>query len=267
MTPVENLFPAAVDSETYWRVNRRLSTKAARGRNARQPPKAITAGIMFCATCGQAVTRVSKGDYVYLVCSRANMRAGACRYLAVPYARVEAALREYARGLIHDAPRGKSAAALDKKIEVLQVGADAAQDDVFEAAEAYAEERTPALRRVLSEKERVLKALEKELRDLRTQRDTLTTASVKGRLKALERALTHKTGVIETNTVLRDAIRRIVLDPANGRLWIRWHHSEEVQDISLATRHRDWTPMRETQTPMHALFPEKNEQSEEQQQK
>jgi hypothetical protein len=188
------------------------------------------------------------------------MRASGCDYKAVRYDRVEAALREYARGLIHDAPRGKSAAALDKKIEVLQVGADAAQDDVFEAAEAYAEERTPALRRVLSEKERVLKALEKQLRDLRTQRDTLTTASVKGRLKAVQNVLTQKTGVIETNTVLRDAIRRIVLDPVNGRLWIRWQHSEEIQDIVFGGRHMDWTPMRDIEPPMHALFPEKNEQ-------
>jgi DNA invertase Pin-like site-specific DNA recombinase len=264
MSPVDNMFPAAVDAELYWRVNRRLSTKAARGRNARQPPKTITAGIMFCATCGQAVTRVSKGDYVYLVCSRANMRAGACRYLAVPYATVEEAMRENARRLVKEAPRGKSAAALDKQIEALQANVGGAEDHVFEAAEAYAEERTPALRRVLSESERVLKALQKDLRDLRTQRDTLTTASVKDRLKAVERVLTHKKGVIETNTALRDAIRRIVLDPKQGHLWIRWQHSEEIQDIMFATRHMDWTP-REIQPPMHALFPEKHEQPKEQQ--
>ena len=76
--------------------------------------------------------------------------------------------------------------------------------------------------------------------------------------------LTQKVGVIETNTVLRDAIRRIVLDPAQGYLWIRWQHSEDVQDIMLATRHMDWSP-REIQPPLHALFPEKYEQPKEQQ--
>jgi DNA invertase Pin-like site-specific DNA recombinase len=267
MEPVANLFPAAVAEDLYWRVRRKMTTKAPRGRNTRQPPKAITAGIIYCATCGRTVTRVAKqsarGSYIYLVCSRANMRAAGCGYKAVRYDAVEKALREYARGLIQDAPRGKSAAALDKKIEGLQVSADAAQDHVFDAAEAYTEERTPALRRVLSERQRVLKELEKDLRELRTQRDTLTTASVKDRLKAVDRVLTQKVGVAETNTVLRDAIRRIVLDPTNGRLWIRWQHSEEIQDIGFASRHMDWTPMREIQPPMHALFPERNGEPEE----
>ena len=89
MTPVEKLFPAAVDADTYWRVHRKLSTTAARGRNAKQAPKSIVSGIVFCATCGHAVTRVAKGDYVYLVCSRANMRAEGCDYKAVRYDTVE----------------------------------------------------------------------------------------------------------------------------------------------------------------------------------
>jgi hypothetical protein len=44
----------------------------------------------------------------------------------------------------------------------------------------------------------------------------MTTASVKDRLKAVERVLTQNVGVIETNTVLRDAVRRVVLDPEQG---------------------------------------------------
>jgi hypothetical protein len=268
MDPVANLFPKVVAEDVYWRVRRRLTTKAPRGRNTRQPPKAITAGIIYCATCGSTVTRVAKqsarGSYIYLVCSRANMRAAGCEYKAVRYDAVEEALRGNAHKVIKEAPRGKSAAALDKQIDTLQANADAAEHRVFEAAEAYAHERTPALRRVLTESERVEKEIQKELRHLRTQRDTLTTASVKDRLKAVERVLTQKTGVIETNTVLRDAIRRIVLDPENGCLWIRWQHSEEIQDIIFASRHTDWTT-REIQPPMHALFPEKNEQPKEQQ--
>jgi DNA invertase Pin-like site-specific DNA recombinase len=267
---VENLFPAAVDAETYWRVNRKLSTKAPRGRNARRPAKSITAGITFCATCGRAVTRVTKqstrGHYIYLVCSRANMKAEGCDYRAVRYDAVEKALRHNARTLIKEAPRGKSAAALDKQIYVLQANANEAEHLMFEAAEAYAHERTPALRRVLSDSEKELKDIQKQLRDLRAQRDTLTTASVKDRLKEAERVLTHDAGVIETNRVLRDAIRRIVLDPEQGRLWIRWHHSEETQAVLCVTRHMDWTDMREIKAPLHALFPEKHGQIEGQQQ-
>jgi hypothetical protein len=66
MEAIANVFPPAVDAETYWRVSRKLSTKAARGRHAPEPAKSIVAGIAFCATCGHAVTRVSKslsGDF------------------------------------------------------------------------------------------------------------------------------------------------------------------------------------------------------------
>ncbi|UPK04145.1 recombinase family protein [Bradyrhizobium sp. 170] len=256
MEPVENLFPAAVDADLYWRVNRKLNTKAARGRNARQPPKSIVSGIVFCATCGHAVTRVAKGDYVYLVCSRANMKAEGCEYKAVRYHAVEKALRENARRLVKEAPRGKSTAALEKQIEALQTNANAAEQRTFDLADLAAQERSPAASRRLAEMERQLKDIQKELRSLRAHRDTLTTASVKDRLKAVERALIGNTDVVETNKTLRDAIRRIVLDPQQGHLWVRWHHSDEVQDILCITRHMDWTEMRETTPPMQALFPE-----------
>src|SRR5262249_28674940 len=137
MTPVENLFPPVVGPETYWRVHRRLSSKAPRGRNARHPPKTITAGIMFCATCGHSVSRVVKQEYIYLVCSRANMRVDGHPYIAVRYDAVEKAMRDNARRLIKEAPRGKSAAALDTELERIQANADEAERRVFDAAETY----------------------------------------------------------------------------------------------------------------------------------
>ncbi|MFB6459297.1 recombinase family protein [Bradyrhizobium tunisiense] len=257
MDPVENLFPAAVDADTYWKVNRKLSTKAARGRNARQPPKSIVSGIAFCATCGHAITRVAKGDYVYLVCSRANMKAGECRYLAVRYEAVETALKSNVHQLIKEAPRGKSTAELEREIERLQANADAAEQKTFDLAELAAQERSPAARRALRDTEQQLKDLQKRLRELRSQRDTLTTASVKDRLKAVQQALSGKMDVVEINKALRDAMRRIVIDPEQGHLWIRWHHSDEVQDILCITRHMSFEDFRETVPPMHALFPEK----------
>jgi DNA invertase Pin-like site-specific DNA recombinase len=257
MTPVENMFPAAVDADTYWRVNRKFSTSAPRGRNAQQPPKSLIAGIAFCATCGHAITRVAKGDYVYLVCSRANMKAAGCKYLAVRYNAVEKSLRDNARRLIKDAPRGKSTAVLEKQIDELQANADEAERRVFEMADLYARERSITAKRRLSDIERELKDYQKQLRDLRARRDTLTTASVKDRLKAVERALTGNEDVTEVNKTLRDAIRRVVMDPVQGELWIRWHHSEEIQDLRLITRHMSWEELRETEPPMHALFPEK----------
>src|SRR5262249_19875516 len=102
MEPVENLFPPAVEAELYWRLRRRHSSKAPKGRNARHPAKTITAGIMCCASCGHSVTRVCKQEYVYVVCSRAHMRAGSCEYKAVRYDAVEKALRDNVRRLIKE---------------------------------------------------------------------------------------------------------------------------------------------------------------------
>jgi len=260
MTPIENMFPAAVEAELYWRVNRRLDTKAPRGRNAagRQKTKSIVAGIAFCGTCGHAVTRVSKGQHVYLVCSRANMRAEGCDYLAVPYRTVEKALRTTARRLVKEAPRGKSTAALDKAIDAMQANADAGEQMTFELADLAARERSPAARHRLAEVESELKNLRKALRDLRAQRDTLTTASVKDRLKAVERVLNgNNADIADTNNVLREAIRRIVIDPQQGRLWVRWHHSEEPQDILCVTRHTQWRELEPIHPPLQALFPAK----------
>lgn len=262
MAPVENLFPAAVDADTYWMVSRRLSTTAARGRNAKQPPKSIVSGIGFCANCGHAVTRVAKGNYVYLVCSRANMRADGCTtYKAMRYDTVESALRKGARQLIKEAPRGQNTAALEKKISALQNNADGAESQMSDLAELIAGERgspeATAARKRLREVEQYLKDTQRQLRDLRAQRDTLTTASVRDRLKAVERALTSNTDAGGTNAVLRDAIRRIVLDPEQGMLWVRWHHSDETQGITCITRHYKWEDMHEAREPVSALFPER----------
>ena len=177
--------------------------------------------------------------------------------MAVRYDTVEKALTDNARRLIKDAPRGKSTAALEKQIDELQANADAAEQRVFDMADLYAQERSNTAKRRLSDMERELKDYQKQLRDLRAHRDTLTTASVKDRLKAVERALTGNEDVTEVNQTLRDAIRRIVIDPEQGRLWIRWHHSDEVQDILCITRHMDWTEMREIKPPSQALFPDK----------
>jgi len=83
--------------------------------------------------------------------------------------------------------------------------------------------------------------LQKTLRDLRAQRDTLTTASVRDRLKAAQDALTRRDkSVSAINQALRQAMRRIMLDPEQGRLWVQWHHSEEIQDVLCASKHTSW---------------------------
>jgi chromosome segregation ATPase len=117
------------------------------------------------------------------------MRAADCNYMAVPYTLVEEALREYGKALVAHAPRGKSTAALEKQIEELQANADHLEGLTFQLAEALAREKSAAARQRLRDAEAQLKVLQKALRDLRAQRDTLTTASVRDRLKAVQEAL------------------------------------------------------------------------------
>jgi hypothetical protein len=242
MDPVVNMFPAAVGEELYWRVNRRLATKAPRGKNAHRQPRSIVAGIMHCATCGRLVTRIAKGIYVYLICSRANMRAQGCKYLAVPYAAVETALPDNVGWLIEEAPRGKNTAALDREIAGLVTMELHYSGEASDLADLAAQERSPATRKRLREKEAELRETQVRLRTITAQRDTLTTGSVRDRLKAVKKTLGSDTvNVVATNQALRQAMSRIVMDPENARLEVYWHHSpESVQVINFYTRHKRW---------------------------
>jgi hypothetical protein len=242
MDPIVNMFPAVVGEELYWRVNRRFATKAPRGKNARREPKSIVAGIMCCATCGRLVTRVVKGGYVYLVCSRANMKAQGCKYLAVPYGDVEKALRDNVGWLIEEAPRGKNTAALDREIAGLVTMVGHYSDEAFDLADLAAREKTPVARQRLRDKSKELEAARVSLRAVTAQRDTLTTASVRDRLRAVKKALEANTvNVVATNQALRQAMSRIVLDHEQARLEVYWHHApESVQVINFYTRHKRW---------------------------
>ena len=44
---------------------------------------------MKCQHCGGSVTRVNKGEHVYLVCSAAHGKSGMCKYESVPYHEAE----------------------------------------------------------------------------------------------------------------------------------------------------------------------------------
>ncbi|MHC2560613.1 hypothetical protein ACVIVD_002607 [Bradyrhizobium liaoningense] len=189
------------------------------------------------------------------------MRGQLCTYKAVRYDTVEGSLREHAHRLITEAPRGQNTAALQKTIDELQHRVEGADAAIWELIDVIREERgspeaTAASKR-LREIEREQKETKRQLRDLTAQREQITTASVRDRLKVVERTLTGNKDPGETNRALRDAIRRIVLDPEQGRLWVRWHHSEETQDVPCYTKHMSWEEFREIKPPMHALFPER----------
>ena len=87
LDPAHNYYPSVIERDLFERVRARASATAPRGRNAGKVTSSIFAGLVKCARCGGTVTRLSKGEYVYLVCSKAHAK-GDCKYMAVPYGEV-----------------------------------------------------------------------------------------------------------------------------------------------------------------------------------
>jgi DNA invertase Pin-like site-specific DNA recombinase len=240
--PITHRFPAIVDRDLFERVSSRIGTTAPRGKNSGAAVRSIFAGILKCRHCGGTVTRVSKGKHVYLVCSAANSSSRSCHYEAVPYSQAEEHFVLTIRGIIDEAPRGKDTAELEEQIAKADVAADALFDMVQELLVISIEEKSAAARKSLSEREAALADAEERARRLRERRGQLATAAVRRRLSAIEQALTEQPlDIHKANAALREAIERMVIFPAEGRIEIFWRHADQPQDAVLLTRKFDWT--------------------------
>jgi DNA invertase Pin-like site-specific DNA recombinase len=230
LDPVENYFPAVIGRELFERVASRARATGARGRNAAIEPKSVFAGLLRCAHCGGTVTRMPKGDNnVYLICSRANRRAGCDKYQAVRYDDVERALVENVSVIMEEAPRGKETEEIDAEAGNLDAVVSVIEDEARELVQELIREKTNAKRALLREKERELEQARERLRSLRAHRDTLASPYVARRLQALEQALTHKPlKVVEANQALKETVSHIVINPETAELKLYWHHAPDA---------------------------------------
>ena len=238
---VENYFPAAVDRDLFARVSAQAKARASRGKHADTAARSIFAGLIRCARCEGSVTRVPKGEHVYLICTKAHARAG-CKYLAVPYANAEHAVRENVKALVHSAPRGLNTAEIETEIERRANEVWILVDQTRELTDIAATEKSEAARRRLREREAELERAEEHLRHLRARRDTLASAGVQRRLEAIEHALTQKhLNASDANKALKQAVSRIVMDAEDGTLTFHWHHAEQPSEpIYFVSRHKRW---------------------------
>jgi hypothetical protein len=196
---------------------------------------------MKCQYCDGTVTRVNKGEHVYLVCAAAHGKAGTCRYESVPYHDAEREMRRIVHSVLDEAPRGNDTSEMDAKIEQLKVEVDAGETTVNELLDISIGDRSRAARQRLQSAERELEAARESLRKAIEHRDTLTSTNVKVRLAAVEKALTAETiDTGEANKALRGAVRKMVMRPQEGRLDILWHHAEEPQETVFVTSRFDW---------------------------
>jgi DNA invertase Pin-like site-specific DNA recombinase len=244
LEPIHHRFPPAIEREMFDRVADRLATVGARGRHSSRESRSIFAGIIKCEHCGGTVTRVTKGKHVYLVCSVANARGGTCKYETVPYQEAEDALRQNIAHTIAHAPRGNDTTELQETVARQMVAADLAADRVRELLNITITDKSRAARRMLQEGEREHEESEARLRQSREKLDKMTTVNVATRLQAVEDALTGNLGIDATNRALKQAIRMMIMKPAEGTLLIHWHHAEEPQEVTFHTRRFNWKQKR-----------------------
>ncbi|MCK1508461.1 MULTISPECIES: recombinase family protein [unclassified Bradyrhizobium] len=239
--PIAHRFPAAVDRDLYERVSARLSTTAPRGKNAKEPVRSIFAGLMKCQHCGGTVTRVNKGQHVYLVCAAAHGKSGTCKYESVPYAEAVSAFKLRLLGTLDDAPTGSNTADMDAKIEQLKGTVDAGENFVNELLELRITDKSRAASQRLRDAERELDEHREALRELLERRDALRSTNVNMRLAAVEKALTREPmDTEEANKALRGAVSKMVMRPQNACLDIWWHHADKPQETLFMTSRFDW---------------------------
>jgi DNA invertase Pin-like site-specific DNA recombinase len=239
--PIMHRFPAAVDRELFERVNARLSTTEARGKNANGPVRSIFAGVMKCQYCDGTVTRVNKGHWIYLVCAAAHAKAGTHPYESVPYAEAVDAFCQNISHTIETAPRGKDTRDIEREIEQQLVELDAANDEVETAFDLIISDKSREARDRLRRAERAREDIEKRLRSLRDHREALTGTNVIKRLAEVEQTLTQAPLDTEAaNKALRRAVRKMVMRPQAGTCDIIWQHAEGPQETAFMTSRFDW---------------------------
>src|SRR5262249_20137873 len=145
-----------------------------------------------------------KARYTYLVCSKAHAKAKGCEYLPVRYKSVEGALRDNARAIIEDAPRGTDATELEQEIAAQDHTVSELRTEQDFLVRELVKSKSDAISRALRETEAELKAAMRGLRRMREQRDATASVYVVKRLTALQKALMQDPfNVAAANNTLR----------------------------------------------------------------
>jgi Resolvase, N terminal domain/Recombinase/Recombinase zinc beta ribbon domain len=241
---IDHRLPAVVDRELFERVKSRLDTTAARGRNSSREPRSIFAGVLKCQYCDGTVTRVTKGKHVYLVCSAANARGGTCKYESIPYQQAEDTFCLAIDGIIMDAPRGRDTGDLEEAIRDAQNIESVRSDEMGELLELLIVDRSRAARDRLKAVEAQMEEARHKASELNKKLDSMTSASVQRKFDAINSVLRQPPrNIAEANRVLKQAIRKMVFDPARGAIEIHWHHADEPQQTGGLVTNRGPFPL------------------------
>lgn len=230
---VEGYFPLVVDRDTYERVQAlRMDARAPqRGRHAAGPIQNVLGGLARCPLCQGSMTRVTKGSSAkagrpYLVCTAAKVGAK-CRYHAVPLDRVEAALRERAAQIVHEAPAVAEAGVdLQEEAAALRANIEAMEDALGNLVTAV-EQGGPSvtLRGRIRESETAIEDAKAREAALWRRMSAAQGPLVERRLADLEAALTAEPFDIgRANVALRQTLSGVTVDYLSGDLGFDWLH-------------------------------------------
>jgi DNA invertase Pin-like site-specific DNA recombinase len=235
--PIKNYFPAVVSEEVFSNQAVLSHTKAPRGRHANGSISSIFQGLGTCGLCGSSFIRVSKGKYVYLVCSKASAKGG-CEYRSIPYIEAEDAIRRNIKAIARNVPRGQNVAELEALIAQLERDVDEKQWELQGLVDDFSKTRSPIIRSRIDQEEREHRELLETLRSKRAERERLASAVILKRIERLETAFTAKPfdrGA--ANKAMRENIQELRFDPKFGLIEIRWQGGEWADEgVPFRTR-------------------------------
>jgi DNA invertase Pin-like site-specific DNA recombinase len=220
--PIKNYFPAVVSEEIFSNQAVLSHTKAPRGRHANGAISSIFQGLGTCGLCGSSFVRVSKGKYVYLVCSKASAKGG-CEYRSIPYIEAEDAIRRNIKAIARNVPRGQNVAELEALIAQLERDVDEKMWQLRVLMDEYSRKPSEAFRETIDAQEAEQRELLETLRSKRAERERLASAVILKRIERLETAFAAKPfdrGM--ANKAMRENIQELRFDPKFGDIQIRW---------------------------------------------
>ncbi|MCP2671751.1 recombinase family protein [Maricaulaceae bacterium EIL42A08] len=236
--PIEGYFPAIISPELWADVQAARALAKPRGATAKAPVQNPLAGIGKCGRCGSTVTRVQKGkrSRPSLVCTAAKQ--GRCEgpYTSVKVEAIETALAQQAQYVVANAPLGEGTEALEAQLEGLKATIEGSEDRAVSLAVEVATAATPAKRQALRDAEATVVDLKSQAAALEAEIVQSATATVKGRMAALERVLWREEGEApatpeQLSEALQRACEAVVVDWDRKALLLKWRQGGESKIV------------------------------------
>lgn len=228
LEPIRDYFPAAVDEESFRRVQAQRIGRSpvVRGEGV----NSLLAGLARCPVCGGTMTRITKGPEggpAYLVCIKAKQGKG-CVYRAIRQRPMESAILQSAEQLLGTVPSGD--VGLDNALEATEAQIFGLHDAAENLVDALASGPSIAISLKLRELENELEQMERHRRELLERQVAISGPLLARRLSELGEALAAQPiNRPIVNSLFRQVLDSVVVDYRSGDLVLKWKHGGESQ--------------------------------------